>query len=216
MTRRKVLLGGTAALMAATACQWSQTVAVSRAALAEHPELTDLIRFATLAASSHNTQPWRFRLSSGRVDILPDFSRRTPAVDPDDHHLFVSLGCAAENLALAAAARGLVGELQFDAGNQGSQIFEFAPGPTRASIEPEPGAAPCGNRHADDLSTAKPCAAGACSLAGGCGLAGMMVPQADTVNLGGNHVFLCCRAVEIVLGHFRNDRPVVLRSVVSP
>jgi hypothetical protein len=27
--------------------------------------------------------------------ILPDLSRRCPAVDPDDHHLFVSLGCAA-------------------------------------------------------------------------------------------------------------------------
>jgi len=37
---------------------------------------------------------------------VPDFTRRCPIVDPDDHHLYVSLGCAAENMVLAAAAKG--------------------------------------------------------------------------------------------------------------
>ena len=35
------------------------------------------------------------------------------------------------------------------------------------------------------------------------GLPDMIVPQADAVNLGGNHVFLRCGANNIVLGHFR-------------
>jgi hypothetical protein len=65
------------------------------------------VRQATLAASSHNTQPWRFTLAERSVAILPDFTRRTPVVDPDDHHLFVSLGCATENLIHAALASGL-------------------------------------------------------------------------------------------------------------
>jgi hypothetical protein len=69
--------------------------------------LRDLVRQATLAASSHNTQPWKFRLAERSMTILPDFSRRTPIVDPDDHHLFVSLGCATENLVHAALAAGL-------------------------------------------------------------------------------------------------------------
>jgi hypothetical protein len=69
---------------------------------------------ATLAASSHNTQPWNFRLEAKRISILPDLSRRCPMVDPDNHHLFVSLGCAAENLLLAAQAAGLHGELTFE------------------------------------------------------------------------------------------------------
>ena len=89
--------------------EYNASVAAMRAVLSEHPEIKDLIRYATLAASGHNTQPWRFRIGAGRIDILPDFSRRTPVVDPDDHHIFVSLGCAAENLALAAAARGRPG-----------------------------------------------------------------------------------------------------------
>lgn len=67
---------------------------------------------ATLAANSHNTQPWRFRAGPGSLDLLPDFSRATPAVDPDHHHLFVSLGCAAENLAIAATSSGRPGTFQ--------------------------------------------------------------------------------------------------------
>lgn len=71
--------------------------------------LRELVRYATLAPSSHNTQCWKFRLEEGAVAILPDLSRRCPAVDPDDHHLYVSLGCAAENLIQAARAHGLMG-----------------------------------------------------------------------------------------------------------
>ncbi len=82
----------------------------------------DLVRQATLAASSHNTQPWKFRLRPGRVDILPDFSRRLAVVDPDDHHLFASLGCAAENLLHAAAAAGHRAGFSYDAGESAARI----------------------------------------------------------------------------------------------
>ncbi|PMR71656.1 Acg family FMN-binding oxidoreductase [Halomonas heilongjiangensis] len=75
--------------------------------------LKELVRYATLAPSGHNTQCWRFRVADGAIGILPDLSRRTPVVDPDDHHLYVSLGCAAENLSLAARAFGMTGEVTF-------------------------------------------------------------------------------------------------------
>lgn len=91
----------------------------------------ELVRYATLAANSHNTQPWRFRLRPGEFRILPDFSRRTPAVDPYDHHLHASLGCAAENLALAAAATGLPGELASMA--DGTAVYSYGKGPIRTS-----------------------------------------------------------------------------------
>jgi nitroreductase len=67
----------------------------------------ELVRYATLAANSHNTQPWKFTIGEDRITIAADFDRRCPAVDPDDHHLFASLGCAAENLVHAAAVAGL-------------------------------------------------------------------------------------------------------------
>lgn len=68
--------------------------------------VSELIRYATLAANSHNTQPWKFTAAERRITIAPDFARRCPAVDPNDHHLFVSLGCATENLVHAATAAG--------------------------------------------------------------------------------------------------------------
>jgi len=77
--------------------------------------LRDLVRQAALAASSHNTQPWKFALAERSVTILPDFTRRTPVVDPDDHHLFVSLGCATENLVHAALASGLHADVRIHA-----------------------------------------------------------------------------------------------------
>ena len=82
----------------------------------------ELVRHASLAASSHNTQPWKFRIDSESISILPDFSRRCPVVDPDDHHLFVSLGCAAENLLIAAEAAGLHGQPLFDPSRDGGTI----------------------------------------------------------------------------------------------
>jgi hypothetical protein len=95
----------------------------------------ELVRCATLAPSSHNTQCWKFALdANGRsISILPDLARRCPAVDPDDHHVFVSLGCATENLIQAALAHGLKGDAQFDAaGNAVRVMLE----PTRAQTTP--------------------------------------------------------------------------------
>lgn len=109
--------------------EYISSVAATRRALAENPDLRELIRYATLAANGHNTQPWRFRLAEGRIDILPDFTRRTPVVDPDDHHLFASLGCAAENLSLAAGARGRPGAITFDTANDGALAFTFGAPP---------------------------------------------------------------------------------------
>ena len=70
-----------------------------------------MIEQAVKAPSGHNTQPWKFRLFSDRIDILPDFSRALPSVDPDHRELFVSLGCAAENLCIAAAHKGWLGKV---------------------------------------------------------------------------------------------------------
>lgn len=89
--------------------------------------LRELVRYATLAPSSHNTQCWKFHLEDSSISILPDFSRRCPAVDPDDHHLFISLGCATENLMQAALANGLGGDVI---------VGESVPNALRVLLEP--------------------------------------------------------------------------------
>ena len=54
-------------------------------------------------------------------------------MDPDDHHVFVSLGCATENLIQAGLAHGLKGEAQFDAAGDAVRVSLEA---TRAQATP--------------------------------------------------------------------------------
>lgn len=89
--------------------------------------LRELVHYATLAPSSHNTQCWKFRLADQAIFILPDLSRCCPVVDPDNHHLYVSLGCAAENLSQAARAQGLSGQVTFDPVGDGAVKISLEP-----------------------------------------------------------------------------------------
>ena len=72
-----------------------------------------LVHYATLAANSHNAQAWRLRQTAGGIAILPDMTRALPVADADHHHLYASLGCAAEKLMLAAGATGRSAALDF-------------------------------------------------------------------------------------------------------
>lgn len=105
--------------------EYANYIARLRAPLPNQATVLDLLRFATLAANGHNTQPWRFQIAERSITIRPDFSLRTPVVDPDDHHLYASLGCAAENLAIAAAARGKAGKLRFESGPGNAVVFDY-------------------------------------------------------------------------------------------
>lgn len=138
VTRRGVMIGGGVALLGLGGAAWAArrqmgslaeyeaAVAAQRAAAAVPDAVRDLIRYATLAPNGHNTQAWSFRPSDTQIAILPDVSRRTPVVDPDDHHVFVSLGAAAETLAIAAGAAGRAGEVTFDPA--GAVMFTFGAG----------------------------------------------------------------------------------------
>lgn len=96
--------------------------------------MRELARYATLAPSSHNTQCWTLRLQDQAIVIAPDLSRRCPIVDPDDHHLYVSLGCAIENLAHAALAAGLQADARFDPAGPSAITVNLEP--TRALVTP--------------------------------------------------------------------------------
>lgn len=76
-------------------------------------QMRELIRYATLAANGHNTQPWKFVLREQLIEIHPDYSRRLSAVDPDDRELWISLGCALENFLIAARAGGYAPEVTY-------------------------------------------------------------------------------------------------------
>lgn len=73
---------------------------------AQHPDFRFMIEQAIKAPSGHNTQPWLFKENENSIEIHPDFSKTLPVVDPDNRELFISLGCATENLCIAASEKG--------------------------------------------------------------------------------------------------------------
>ena len=65
-----------------------------------------LVRAGILAASIHNSQPWLFRVGAQTVALLADPGRNLGAMDPFRRDQHISLGCALENMVLAAGAQG--------------------------------------------------------------------------------------------------------------
>lgn len=65
-----------------------------------------LVRAAILAASPHNTQPWLFKVSDSAIELHIDTRRNVGALDPFLREEHIGMGCALENLLLAAAANG--------------------------------------------------------------------------------------------------------------
>jgi hypothetical protein len=118
-SRRSLLLAGGAVATAATGGHMlargpdHDTATAALWSARDPARFEGLVHYATLAANSHNAQAWRFRQTAAGVAILPDLGRALPIADPDDHHLYASLGCAAENLMLAAGMAGRSSALDF-------------------------------------------------------------------------------------------------------
>jgi nitroreductase len=65
------------------------------------------VRYAILAPSSHNTQPWRFAAVEDELLLIADRSRQLKVIDPDDRELIISCGAALFNLRVAFAHFGV-------------------------------------------------------------------------------------------------------------
>ncbi|WP_242347018.1 Acg family FMN-binding oxidoreductase [Anaeromyxobacter terrae] len=61
-----------------------------------------LLRYAVLAPSRHNTQPWLFEVEGDEVRLFADATRALPAADPDGRQLLMACGAALVNLRVAA------------------------------------------------------------------------------------------------------------------
>jgi hypothetical protein len=65
-------------------------------------QLEFLLGYAILAPSTHNTQPWHFRVNAMDVELFADWSKRLQIVDPQGRELLMSCGAALFNLRVAA------------------------------------------------------------------------------------------------------------------
>jgi len=65
-----------------------------------------LVAAAVLAANPHNTQPWLFHVRADAIDIYADLSRNLGAMDAYVREMHLALGCAIQNMLLAAPPNG--------------------------------------------------------------------------------------------------------------
>jgi len=68
----------------------------------ERQRLSYLVSYAILAPSTHNSQPWQFLIGNDCIELSPDFSRWLKHSDPSGRQMWLSLGCALENLLISA------------------------------------------------------------------------------------------------------------------
>ncbi len=71
-----------------------------------------LLRYAILAPSSHNSQPWKFRHRHASLEIHADRERACPVVDPQDRELIMSCGCALFHFKVAMRHFGCLGQIE--------------------------------------------------------------------------------------------------------
>lgn len=90
---------------------------IKRENFPSNSNLIDKIKFvlgyAILAPSTHNSQPWLFRIENDLCRIYYDNNLRLPEADPIGRDLYISMGCMIENLVIAASCFGIFKDLKF-------------------------------------------------------------------------------------------------------
>ncbi|HET8651750.1 MAG TPA: hemerythrin domain-containing protein [Gaiellaceae bacterium] len=76
----------------------------------EVARLVFLLRYAVLAPSSHNSQPWCIRPDADALLVYADRTRALPVVDPDDRELEISCGAFLHHLRIGIRQHGHEGD----------------------------------------------------------------------------------------------------------
>jgi len=81
----------------------------------EHNDICKILYYASLAGSSHNSQPWKAEVyGEDSIMIFADMSRQLLVVDPSSRELYISIGAFIENLNLAAANLGYKSDIKIN------------------------------------------------------------------------------------------------------
>ena len=96
-----------------------------------------VLGYAILAPSTHNSQPWLFKIENDSCKIFYDPKLKIPEADPLGRDLCISIGCMVENLIISANYFGIfkdfklsisgefIGEIFFQEKGQNNQDLEY-------------------------------------------------------------------------------------------
>lgn len=94
-----------------------------------------VLRYAILAPSTHNTQPWQFFVSGKKCLVFRDPKLALSMADPEGRDLHISLGCFLENLSVAARYFGIFEKINYFSGESPENLV--AEVSFRAAARPE-------------------------------------------------------------------------------
>ena len=83
-----------------------------------------LLRFAILAPSTHNSQPWLFKIKEDSCEIYYDPGLKIPNGDPENRDLFISIGCAIENLVITSSYYKVFGSIEYKLSDASTLVAE--------------------------------------------------------------------------------------------
>ena len=92
-----------------------------------------VVAAGVLACNPHNTQPWRFTVDGDTISLSSDPARRMPLNDASAREHFAGLGCAVENMVIAAGSAGYATDVHlFPDGSASDDVarIELRPGGT--------------------------------------------------------------------------------------
>ncbi|QQS22561.1 nitroreductase family protein [bacterium] len=82
-----------------------------------------LVLLASLAPSSHNTQPWLFEIRDKTITVKANFDRKLPYSDENNRQLFLSIGAAIQNLLHGSDSLGLKYDAEYNFDFDKNTIF---------------------------------------------------------------------------------------------
>jgi hypothetical protein len=72
-----------------------------------------VLGYAILAPSTHNSQPWLFKVEGGLCRVFYNKNLELPQADPSGRYLYISMGCMLENLVIAADYFGIFKDIRY-------------------------------------------------------------------------------------------------------
>lgn len=92
---------------------WKVDINDSFKKLSSREKILHLLKFGILAPSTHNCQPWLFKIVKNTCEIYKNESIQLPEADQTGRDMYISFGCLIENIVISAEYYNIKIEVEY-------------------------------------------------------------------------------------------------------